>query len=92
VVLAEGVELDKALKQKIKQKIRQDISPRHIPNDIFAIEQVPYTLSGKKMEVPIRKILLGQPVEKAANPGAMRNPEALRFFVDLAQKQTKIGS
>jgi acetoacetyl-CoA synthetase len=86
VVLREGVELDEALKQKIKQKIRQDISPRHVPDEIFAIEQAPYTLSGKKMEVPIRRILLGQPVEKAANPGAMRNPESLRFFVELAQK------
>jgi acetoacetyl-CoA synthetase len=86
VVLREGVELNEALKQKIKQKIQQDISPRHAPDEIFAIEQVPYTLSGKKMEVPIRKILLGQPVDHAANPGAMRNPESLQFFIDLAQK------
>jgi acetoacetyl-CoA synthetase len=86
VVLREGATLDEALKQKIKHKIRQDISPRHVPDDIFAIEEAPYTLSGKKMEVPVRKILLGQPPEKAANPGAMRNPEALRFFVELAQR------
>jgi acetoacetyl-CoA synthetase len=86
VVLREGVELDESLKQKIKQKVRQDISPRHVPNEILIVEQVPYTLSGKKMEVPIRKILLGQPVEQAANPGAMRNPESLQFFVDLAEK------
>jgi acetoacetyl-CoA synthetase len=86
VVLRPGVALDETLQQKIKQQIRQDISPRHVPNEILIIEQVPYTLSGKKMEVPIRKILLGQPVDKAANPGAMRNPESLQFFVDLAEK------
>jgi acetoacetyl-CoA synthetase len=86
VVLREGVSLDESLKQRIKAKIRQDISPRHVPNDIFAIQEVPYTLSGKKMEVPIRKILLGQPVEKAANPGAMRNPQSIQFFVDFAGK------
>jgi acetoacetyl-CoA synthetase len=89
VVLREGVELDDDLKQRIKAKIRQDISPRHLPNDIFAIEQVPTTLSGKKMEVPIRKILLGRSIDKAANPGAMRNPESLGFFVKLAEKLKK---
>ena len=54
---------------------------RHVPNAIFAIAEVPYTLSGKKMEVPIRKILLGQPLEKAVKRDAMRNPEALAYFV-----------
>jgi acetoacetyl-CoA synthetase len=86
VVLREGIRLDEPLKQKIKAKIRQDISPRHVPNDIFAIDQVPYTLSGKKMEVPIRRILLGQPVAQAANPGAMRNPESIQYFVDFAHR------
>jgi acetoacetyl-CoA synthetase len=50
------------------------------------VRQIPYTLSGKKMEVPIRKILLGQPLQKAANPGAMRNPDSLQFFVELAEQ------
>lgn len=85
VVLREGATLDDDLKQQIRQKLRQDVSPRHVPDDIIAIEQVPYTLSGKKMEVPIRQILLGQDVEKAANLGAMRNPEAIQFFVDFAK-------
>ena len=89
VVLQEGAVLDNALKEKIKDKIRQNISPRHVPDEIFAVDEIPMTLSGKKMEVPVRKILLGQPVEKAANPGAMRNPESIRFFVDLAKQQPK---
>ena len=86
LVLREGVELDEDLTKRLKQKIRQDISPRHVPDEIFVIEEIPYTLSGKKMEVPIRRILLGQPVEKAANPGAMRNPGSLDYFIRLSRK------
>jgi acetoacetyl-CoA synthetase len=78
--------LDDDLTDRIKQKLRQDISPRHVPDEIFVIDEIPYTLSGKKMEVPIRRILLGQPVQKAANPGAMRNPDSLQFFIDLSEK------
>lgn len=86
VVLRPATSLADDLKQRIKAAIRQQTSPRHVPDEIFAIAAVPYTLSGKKMEVPIRKILLGEPVEKSANPGAMRNPEALSFFVALAER------
>ena len=86
VRLRPDVALTDALKQKINQKLRTDISPRHVPDDIFAVTQIPYTLSGKKMEIPIRRILLGHDVEKAANPGAMRNPESIQYFVELSQK------
>jgi acetoacetyl-CoA synthetase len=85
VVLREGVELGEGLKSRIRQQIRQDISPRHVPDEIYAIHEVPYTLSGKRMEVPVRRILLGEPLEKAVNPGAMRNPNSIRFFVELAK-------
>jgi acetoacetyl-CoA synthetase len=57
-----------------------------VPNDIFVIPAVPYTLTGKKMEIPVRRILLGHPVEKAATSGAMQNPEAIAFFVQLAAR------
>ncbi|MFN2188640.1 MAG: acetoacetate--CoA ligase, partial [Candidatus Promineifilaceae bacterium] len=67
-------------------RIRTELSPRHTPDQIFAIQEVPYTLSGKKMEVPIRRILLGQPVETAVNIGAMRNPEAIDYFIALSAK------
>jgi acetoacetyl-CoA synthetase len=86
VVLREGVTLDDTLKEKIKQRIRRDISPRHVPDEIFIINQVPRTLSGKKIEVPVRKILLGYPLEQAANLDSMRNPESIQFFVDLAEE------
>jgi acetoacetyl-CoA synthetase len=84
VILREGDTLDDGLLRRIKQKIREDISPRHVPNDIFPILAVPYTLSGKKMEVPVRRILLGQPPDRVINPGAMRNPESIQYFIDLA--------
>ena len=86
VILAEGVTLDDALRQKIKQELRRQLSPRHVPDAIYQVEEIPYTLSGKKLEIPVRRILLGHPVEKAANLGAMRNPESIRFFIELAQK------
>jgi len=85
VVLRDGGSLTDDLKKQINQKLRREVSPRHVPNDIFQIDAVPYTLSGKKMEVPIRKILLGLNIEKAANPGAMRNPEAIQYFLDFAK-------
>jgi acetoacetyl-CoA synthetase len=86
VVLSPGAVLDERLKAAINQHLRQEVSPRHVPNAIIAIDAVPYTLSGKKMEVPIRKILLGMDARTAANPGAMRNPQALEFFVQFAEK------
>lgn len=86
VVLREDVQLDAEVEAKIRQQIRQDVSPRHIPDDIFAIQEVPTTLSGKKMEIPVRKILMGFDPEKAANLDAMSNPESLQFFIDLQQK------
>ena len=85
VVLKEGAVLDDTLEQRIRTRIRGEISPRHVPDEIFAVQQVPRTLSGKKMEVPVRKVLMGFPLEQAANLDAMRNPESIQFFVALAQ-------
>jgi acetoacetyl-CoA synthetase len=86
VVLSESTVLNDDLKARIKQVIRQYISPRHVPDEIVAIDEVPYTLSGKKMEVPVRRILLGHPPEKAVNPGAMRNPESIKVFIKLEEE------
>ena len=88
VVLRDGATLDADLKTQINQVIRRSISPRHVPNEIFQIAEVPYTLSGKKMEVPIRKILLGMEAQETVNRGAMRNPAALDFFIDLVGRIT----
>lgn len=86
VALREGVSLDADLEKKIKGAIRSALSPRHVPDEIFSIPDVPRTLSGKKLEVPVKKILLGVPVEKAANPDSLKNPELLPFFVTLAAR------
>ena len=83
VVLKEGVELSEDLKKKINAKIRSTLSPRHVPDDIYAIADVPRTLNGKKLEVPVKKILTGSPVEKAVNVDSMGNPESIQFFVDF---------
>jgi acetoacetyl-CoA synthetase len=84
IVLSDPHKLREDLVYEIKKRIKEDISPRHVPDEIMAIEAVPYTLSGKKMEVPIRKILLGHPPESSINKGAMRNPESIQYFIDLA--------
>jgi len=86
VVTQPGVALDDALQTAIRARIRAMLSARQLPDDIFAIDEVPRTLNGKKMEVPIKKILLGQPIEKAVSPGSMANPRALDFFVDFARR------
>ena len=87
VVPAPGVVLDEALKQKINAGIRSALSSRHVPNEIFAIAQVPRTLSGKKMELPVKKILLGTEAHKAASRDAMANPDSLDWFIALARQR-----
>jgi acetoacetyl-CoA synthetase len=86
VVMRPELVLDEPLTAKIQAAIRASLSARYLPNEIFAISAVPRTLSGKKMELPVKRILLGVPVEKAANPDSMSNPESMRFFVDLAAR------
>ncbi|UJL45524.1 acetoacetate--CoA ligase [Virgibacillus sp. NKC19-16] len=85
IVLREGITLSEEIKKSVNIKIRDEVSPRHVPDDIFVIEDIPKTLTGKKMEIPIRKILLGTPVEKAASIDAMSNPGSIDYFVKLAE-------
>ncbi len=87
VVLRAGVTLDAALEQTLRDKIRTQLSARHVPNDIFAVDEIPRTLTGKKMELPIKKLLLGMPLEKIANPDAMSNPGSLAFYADFARQR-----
>lgn len=86
VALQPGFQLNDALKGEIRARIRSMLSARQLPDDIFEVLEVPRTLNGKKMEVPIKKILLGQPIEKAVSPGSMANPSALTYFVDFAKR------
>ncbi len=62
-------------------------TPRHVPEKIYQVEDIPYTITGKKMEVPVRRILMGTPMEKAANPNVMSNPASLDYFVQFAEEQ-----
>jgi acetoacetyl-CoA synthetase len=86
VVLAEGAQLDDELKGRIKQSIRENTSPRHVPNEIFEVPEIPKTLNGKKLEVPVKKILSGTPPEQAASRDSLSNPESLDIFAEYAQK------
>ncbi|MEA2254408.1 MAG: acetoacetyl-CoA synthetase, partial [Solirubrobacteraceae bacterium] len=84
VVLREGAELDDELVAQIRRRVREDCSPRHVPTDVHAIAEVPRTLSGKVLEVPVKRILMGQPAERAASRDSLANPAALDYFVELA--------
>jgi len=84
VKLTGNVGLNEEIERRICTKLRSDYSPRHVPDKIFEVVEIPYTLTGKKMEIPVRKILSGTAVDKAANPSAMANPASLGFFVEFA--------
>jgi acetoacetyl-CoA synthetase len=87
VVLADGLTLDDALRAKIAKELRTALSPRHVPDEIYQVRAVPRTLSAKKLEVPVKKILTGTPVDAAAAKGALVNPESLTAFERLAQER-----
>jgi acetoacetyl-CoA synthetase len=87
VRLAPAVSLDEDLLARIRAKLRSDYSPRHVPDRIYAVDAVPYTLTGKKMEIPVRKILAGVDPQLAANISAMANPAALDWYIDFARRQ-----
>ena len=86
VVLRPGTALDDAMKAKLNTAIKTALSPRFVPNDIFLVAEIPRTLSGKKQELPIKKLLLGQPVDKVVNRDAMANPACLDWYVAFAER------
>jgi acetoacetyl-CoA synthetase len=87
VKLRAGHTLDAAVLEKIRATLRREYSPRHVPDRVIAVADIPLTLTGKKLEVPVRRILMGLPLEKAANRDAVANPQALDYFVDYAKTQ-----
>jgi acetoacetyl-CoA synthetase len=80
VVLADGTELAD-VKDELRSRIRSNLSPRHVPDDIIAIDEVPRTLNGKKCEVPVKRVLAGVPLDQAVSRGALKNPESMAAFV-----------
>src|SRR3954451_3347650 len=85
VVMREGAELNDEVVAEIRKRVREDCSPRHVPSEVIAVREVPRTLSGKVLELPLKRILMGTPPEKAAARDSLANPEALDAFVELAE-------
>lgn len=86
VQLRHGAVLDDALQQRVRECLRQVCTPRHVPDQILAVPLIPLTLTGKKMEVPVRRILMGHDPQNVANLSAMRDPQALAFFIEYARR------
>jgi len=86
VVLREGIALDGAMQTRINKAIEAGLSRRFLPNEIFAVPEIPRTLSGKKQELPIKKLLLGHQVDKVINKDAMANPGCLDWYLEFARK------
>ena len=86
VVLREGAEMDDGLKKEIVRRVREQCSPRHVPDEVFVISEVPRTLSGKVLEVPVKRILMGAEVEKAVSRDSLVNPETLDYFTEMAKR------
>ena len=90
VVLRSGLVLDDGLRARINDAIRASLSPRFLPDEIVQVAEVPRTLSGKKQELPVKKLLLGQPMDKVVNPDAMANPGCLAWYVDFARHRAAV--
>lgn len=88
VVLRDGAELDDELRRRIAKAIRERCSPRHVPDEVFVIAEVPRTLSGKVLEVPVKRILMGTPAEQAASRDSLANPAALDYFTTMAARSS----
>ncbi|MBX3621663.1 MAG: acetoacetate--CoA ligase [Rhizobacter sp.] len=91
VVLREGVTLDEALVKKMREAIKTALSARHVPNEIFQVSAIPRTLSGKKMELPVKKLLLGTPAEQVFKLDAMANAACVPWFVEFAKRRQAAG-
>ena len=83
IVMAEGAELDEQFVGVLRAKIRTELSPRHVPDTVHPIDEVPKTLNGKKLEVPVKRVLEGVPVAEAISAGAMANPASIDFFAEM---------
>jgi acetoacetyl-CoA synthetase len=85
VVLTPGAELDDALRGRIRAALREQLSPRHVPDEVIAVPGIPHTLTGKRIEVPVKRLLAGAALDQAVNPGSVDDLGSLRFFEQLAR-------
>ncbi|GAA1718056.1 acetoacetate--CoA ligase [Streptomyces yatensis] len=86
-VLADGAALDDALRERIREAVRTGVSPRHVPDEILTVPGIPHTRTGKKLEVPVKRLLQGAPVEQIVNPGAVDNPGLIDYFAALGAER-----
>ena len=89
VVLGAGSELDEQLEQAIRRAVREQVSPRHVPDEVIAVRAVPHTRTGKKLEVPVKRLLQGAEASAVLDPGAIDDPGALADFVAAAQRRAR---
>lgn len=87
IVLRKGETLTPELVARLRERIKSALSARHVPNDILEVPAIPRTLTGKKLELPIKKLLLGQPLEKVVNSGTLANPDSLAWFARFANRR-----
>src|SRR5699024_10215762 len=85
VVLADGVELDDRLRERIREELRTKASPRHVPDDVIAVPAIPHTRTGKTLEVPVKRLIQGHPLERVANPDAVDSFDTLTYFTRFAR-------
>ena len=88
VVLRDGVILDAALERRIADALRTSLSPRHRPDEIHAVPAIPRTMTGKKLELPVKKILTGTPVAEVVSKDALVDPTAIEAFSEYAQRRS----
>ncbi|MFF4213154.1 acetoacetate--CoA ligase, partial [Streptomyces sp. NPDC001796] len=81
--------LDDSLREKIHDAIRTGASPRHVPDEILAVPAIPHTRTGKKLEVPVKRLLQGAPADQVLNPAAVDNPELVAYFAGLGEERSK---
>ncbi|GER21051.1 hypothetical protein [Variovorax boronicumulans] len=86
VQLQPGIPLDEPLAQRIRQALRVGLSARHVPNEIMQVSAIPKTITGKKLELPVKKLLLGHALEKAVSRDALADPENIDWYVDFAKR------
>ena len=86
ISLKENIQISQTLNDKINKTLREHCSPRHVPDAIYEVPDIPYTLSGKKMEVPVKRLFIKNAPKKAIDLGSIKNPEAMQFFINLAKK------
>jgi acetoacetyl-CoA synthetase len=86
VVMKEGITLTDEIKIKINTTLRTDFSPKHVPDEIIVVPDIPYTVSGKKTETPVKKILMGKDPKEVVNAGSLSNPKSMDFFINLLSK------